>query len=212
MINLKSDNLLKYCANHSIAESKLMYSIREYTNNNEKIPQMVCGPQVAGVLKMLINLTGSERILEIGTFTGYSSAAMAEEISDIGEIHTCELMEKHAQTAKKMWKGSNVEDRIIIHLGDAIESIEGFKTESFDLIFIDGNKEQYLDYYKKSIYLIKTKGIIVLDNMLWSGSVLDPKDNESKILNSCNYYIKNDSRTKNILLPIRDGLMICQKI
>ena len=114
--------------------------------------------------------------------------------------------------AKKMWKNSHVEDKITIHVGDAIVSMEEFKTESFDLIFIDGNKEQYLDYYKKSIYLLKRKGIIILDNMLWSGSVLDPKDSESKILDLCNDYIQNDERIKNLLIPIRDGLMICQKI
>ena len=212
MINVDSDRIVKYCTNHSIVESQLLSSIREYTNCNEKIPQMVCGAQVAGILKMLINLTGSEKILEIGTFTGYSSAAMAEEVSELGKVHTCELMEKHAQTAKKMWKNSHVEDKITIHVGDAIVSMEEFKTESFDLIFIDGNKEQYLDYYKKSIYLLKRKGIIILDNMLWSGSVLDPKDSESKILDLCNNYIQNDERVKNLLIPIRDGLMICQKI
>tara|TARA_B100001750_G_C15482944_1_gene586622 strand:+ start:511 stop:1149 length:639 start_codon:yes stop_codon:yes gene_type:complete len=212
MFNIQSDNILKYCINHSISESQLMYSIRDYTNSNEKIPQMVCGAQVAGILKMIINLTSCERILEIGTFTGYSSAAMAEEIPESGEIHTCELMEKHANTAKKLWKNSNIENKITVHIGDAILSMEEFQTESFDLIFIDGNKEQYLDYYKKSIYLLKSKGIIILDNMLWSGSVLNPKDNESKILNLCNDYIQNDIRVNNLLIPIRDGLMICQKI
>jgi len=212
MININLDNIIKYCSTYSITESELMFSIRDHTNNNEKIPQMVCGPQVAGILKMIISLTHSERILEIGTFTGYSSAAMAEEISESGEIHTCELMDGHAKTAKKLWKNSKVSDKITIHLGDAILSMEGFNTESFDLIFIDGNKEQYLDYYKKSIYLLKSKGVLILDNMLWGGSVLNPKDNESKVLSSCNKYIQNDTRVKNLLIPIRDGLMICQKI
>ena len=135
---------------------------------------------------------------------------MAESNSNC-EIHTCEAMEKHVKTAHTFIKKANLENNITVHHGQALDTLETFKTNYFDLAFIDADKINYLEYYKRIITLIKTGGIIVLDNMLWSGEVIDPKDEQSKVLNKTAQFIQNDSRVFNTLLPIRDGLMVCYK-
>ena len=201
----------KYCFEHSEEESKLQKKIREWTYKNERYPQMISGAMVGNLLYLLIKSISAKKILEVGMFTGYSAAAMARALPDDGEIHTCEYMDEHIQTAKKFFNKSKYKKMIKIHHGPAINSLENFKINSFDFAFIDADKINYLNYYLRCIHLIKPNGIIVLDNMLWSGNVINPKDEDSKKLREVGDYIKKDKRVHNILLPIRDGLMICIK-
>ena len=171
---------------------------------------MISGNMVGNFLQLLIQSSNSKRILEIGTFTGYSSIKMAENNTDC-EIHTCELMGKHANTAVQFIEEAGLTENIIVHQGPALQTLETFKINSFDFAFIDADKVNYLEYYKRTIMLLKKGGIVVLDNMLWSGEVLNPKDDNSKALQKTAMFINDDKRVYNMLLPIRDGLMICYK-
>ena len=206
------DNKLeKYCIEHSDKENELQKKIRKYTFDNERYPQMMSGAIVGNILFTLIKTINAKKILEIGMFTGYSAAAMVKALPNDGELHTCEYMEEHIKTAKKYFDQTKYKKMIKIHSGLAIKTLENFKINTFDFIFIDADKINYLNYYLRCVHLVKSKGIIVLDNMLWSGKVIDPIDEDSKKIRQTGDYIQNDNRVNNILLPVRDGLMICTK-
>tara|TARA_Y100000994_G_scaffold246069_1_gene248688 strand:- start:432 stop:1061 length:630 start_codon:yes stop_codon:yes gene_type:complete len=208
---MKNDFIDNYCFEHSEEENNLQQRIREYTFKNEKFPQMLSGLMVGNILFSLIKSINAKKILEVGMFTGYSAASMAKALPQDGEIHTCEYMEEHIKTAKKYFKNSKYNDMINFHQGLAIDTLESFKINSFDFAFIDADKINYKNYYLRCVHLIKSKGIIVLDNMLWSGGVIEPEDKDSQVLRETADYIQKDKRVFNILIPIRDGLMICIK-
>ena len=205
------NDIENYCINYSKKESKLLSSLKKFTYENEEAPQMISGELVGNLLMMLIQTSKSKKILEVGMFTGYSALNMAECLPEDAEIHTCEIMDKHIDTAKRFFKQSEHSNKIFIHKGNACKTLEEFKVNSFDFIFIDADKINYINYYKKCMHLVKSGGIIILDNMLWGGSVLNPKDEQSIILNKLAKLINEDKRNTNIMLPIRDGLMICYK-
>jgi len=209
MIN--KEQIDNYCCLNSIDESQDLKKIREYTFKHEDIPAMISGPLVVNFLKSLIKLKNVKKILEIGMFTGYSALGMAEELSDDGEIHTCELMLRHTETAQKFFNQTKHKNKIHIQHGRALDLIQNYSINSFDMIFIDADKINYINYYKHAMQLIKNHGIIVLDNMLWGGEVLNPKTEEASTLGKLNQIISDDKRTFNMLLPIRDGLMLCIK-
>ena len=208
---MKNDLIDKYCIEHSEHENNLQKKIREYTFKHEAYPQMISGIIVGNFLCSLIKSMNARKILEVGMFTGYSAASMARAVPNDGEIHTCEYMDEHIQTADNFFSKSNYKNIIKIHGGLALETLETFKVNSFDFAFIDADKINYLNYYLRCMHLVKTNGIIVLDNMLWSGEVINPKDDDSKKLRETGDYIQNDNRVINMLIPIRDGLMVCIK-
>ena len=208
---MNKKNIDKYCIENSLRESENLKRIREYTYKYENIPAMISGPLVVNFLKSIIKLSKVKKILEIGMFTGYSALGMAEALPDDGEIYTCELMLPHTKTAKKFFDQTKHKNKIHIQHGAALDLIENHSINSFDMIFIDADKINYINYYKHAMQLIKNNGIIVLDNMLWGGEVLNPKTEEASVLNELNAIIFNDSRNINMLIPIRDGLMLCIK-
>ena len=203
--------MLDYCQDHSNADSSLLMELINYTWENEEIPQMISGQLVGNFLKSLIKLLRAKRIVEVGTFTGYSALQMAEALPIDGRIYTCELMEKHAKTAQSFFDRSEYGNKITIHQGSALNSLEQLQAGSFDMAFIDADKTNYLEYYQRCLALIKKGGVIILDNMLWGGDVLDPQDEDAKTLRKTGDFIQNDDRVFNTLLPIRDGLMLCLK-
>ena len=211
MSKLKSENILDYCRQHSRSDSLLLSELEKYTWENEDVPQMISGQLVGKFLQSIIIMINAKRIVEVGTFTGYSALQMAEVIPKDGEIHTCELMKKHVNTAQSFFDRSEFGNKITIHEGPALNSLEQLPSSNFDMAFIDADKSNYLNYYKRCITLVRTGGVIILDNMLWDGNVLDPKDDDSKILRKTGDYIQQDKRVFNVLFPIRDGLMLCIK-
>ena len=211
MLSHLPENILEYCNDHSEEDNDLLLELKEFTYKNEDIPQMLCGSQVGNFLQMMIRSIDASKILEIGMFTGYSALKMAYASSQNTKVHTCEIMDKHIKTAQSFFDRSEVGNKIVVHSGPALDSIEQMEVNSFDLAFIDADKNNYLEYYKRSRLLIKSRGIIVLDNMLWSGEVLDPKDQESRVLNKTARFINGDDMMHNMLIPIRDGLMVCIK-
>ena len=211
-MNLISEEIEQYCLDQSQQDTGLLKELVNKTLKEEEIPQMLSGPLVGGLLQLLIKITGAKNILEIGMFTGYSTLKMAEALPEDGEIHTCELMEKHVKTAESWFNKSNDGYKITIHHGRAIDQLSSFKIGSFDLIFIDADKTNYPEYYRISTALLKVGGIVVLDNMLWNGEVLNPKDDNAKALRETAELIKNNHRLESLLLPVRDGILIYRKI
>ena len=211
-MNLISKEIEQYCLDQSQPDTGLLKALVNKTLEEEEIPQMLSGPLVGGLLQLLIKITGAKNILEIGMFTGYSTLKMAEALPEDGEIHTCELMEKHVKTAESWFNKSNDGYKITIHHGRAIDQLNSFKISSFDLIFIDADKINYPEYYRRSTTLLKVGGIAVLDNMLWDGEVLNPKDRNAKALRETAELIKNNHRLESLLLPVRDGILIYRKL
>ena len=199
-----------YCANYSVKDDKLLNELIEYTYNNKEAPNMISGNMVGNFLCILLKSIKAKMVLDVGMFTGYSALKLASSIPSDGEIHTFELAENHIKSAKKFFKQSKY-NNIIIHEGEALKNLETLKTNTFDFAFIDADKMNYMEYYKRCMKLIKVHGIIVLDNMLWDGKVLNPNDDDSIALYNTAKYINKDQRVYNHMLPIRDGLMVCYK-
>ena len=211
-MHLVSKDIEQYCKDYSLDDTNLLKELSNTTWQTEDKPQMLCGSLVGGLLQMLIKISGAKRVLEIGMFTGYSTLKMAEALPDDGEIHSCELMEKHIVTARNWFIKSDVNYKISIHKGEAVKSLDEFRAGSFDLMFVDADKTGYPEYYRKGTMLLKNGGIAIFDNMLWSGSVLTLEDGDAKALRETAELIKNDGRLEQLLLPVRDGLMIYRKI
>ena len=165
------NNIEDYCIKYSEKESQIVSEIKKFTFQSEEAPQMISGEIVGNLLMMLIKTGNYKKILEVGMFTGYSALNMAEILPEDGELHTCEIMDRHIKTANKFFNRSKHGTKIFIHKGDACKTLEQFEAKSFDFIFIDADKNNYINYYKKCIQLLKPGGIIVLDNMFWGGSV-----------------------------------------
>ena len=208
---LNKEEILKYCESYSNKDSKILKELIEFTFKNEPAPQMISGVQVGNFLQSLVMATGAKKILEIGMFTGYSALKMAEVLPKNGQIDTCESGENHIKTAKHFFSKSKHETKIKIHSGPALESIKVFKPNTFDLCFIDADKNNYKNYYIECLKLIKNGGSLVIDNMLWGGSVLNPKDKETKTIAETAKIINADESVHNTMLTIRDGLMLCIK-
>tara|TARA_B100002052_G_scaffold291640_1_gene312002 strand:- start:53502 stop:54143 length:642 start_codon:yes stop_codon:yes gene_type:complete len=208
---IKKKEILNYCEKNSVQDSQNLKDLIEYTYKNEPAPQMISGLQVGNFLQSLVMATNAKKILEIGTFTGYSALKMAEVLPKDGTIDTCELGENHVKTAKYFFSKSKHGKKIKIHTGPALETIKAFEPNTFDLCFIDADKNNYKNYYIECIKLIKNGASLVIDNMLWGGSVLNPKDKETKTIAETAKIINADKTVHNTMLTIRDGLMLCIK-
>ena len=211
-MNFSLEKIEKYCKDFSFKDSPLLSDLTESTWSSEKLPQMLSGSLVGGLLQTIIRISGAVNILEIGMFTGYSALKMAEALPENGKIHTCELMGKHINTAREWFKKSESGYKISIHEGPALQSLERMKDLTFDLVFIDADKVNYPNYYKRTYDLLKKGGVGILDNMLWSGKVIDPSDKESIALRETAELIRNNDKLYPLLLPVRDGVMVYQKI
>lgn len=173
--------------------------------------KMMVGALEGQFLKMLATMTGARRILEIGMYTGYSTLAWAEAMPKDGRVVTCEINPEWAEIAKRFFAESVHGQKIEIKLGPALESLKTI-WGPFDICFIDADKENYGTYYDLCLELARPRGLIVLDNMLLSGKVLDPRDAASRAVDALNKRIRNDPRVENVLLPVRDGIMLVRKL
>ena len=211
-MSFNPEKIESYCKKFSIKDSSLLSELTKSTWQSEDIPQMLSGSLVGGLLQTLIKISGAVNVLEIGMFTGYSALKIAEALPRNGKLHTCELMDKHIKTATQWFKKSKNGDKITVHKGPAIKSLEKMKSFSFDMVFIDADKVNYPKYHTISLELLKKGGIGILDNMLWSGKVIDPSDKESIALRETAELIINNDRLSPLLLPVRDGVMIYHKM
>ena len=203
-----------YSETHTSAESELLAELNRKTHLKVLMPNMLSGHLQGRLLAMISKMIQPSRVLEIGTYTGYSALCMAEGLTAEGKIFTIDINEELESMVRDYIAKAKLDQKINFIVGNALEVIPELD-EEFDLVFIDADKENYFKYYNLIIEKLRPGGFILADNVLWSGKVLDldnNKDSETMALNSFNEQIQNDKRVENILLPIRDGLMLLRKL
>ncbi len=201
-----------YAERHSMPESAMCRALREETLRTMEYPQMVVGPLEGAFLKMMTRLVGAKRVLEIGMFTGYSALCFAEALPDDGEIITCEINEQSAAMARRYFGQVPVGKKINIRMGPALDTMRTL-TGPFDVIFIDADKTSYLNYYRRSLDLLAPNGVILIDNVLWSGEVLKqpPPDESTAAIQELNRTVSTDPRVSAVLVTIRDGILVIRR-
>ncbi|MBA4319357.1 MAG: methyltransferase [Flavobacterium sp.] len=205
-----SQDLENYIEQHSEKEPELLAALNKETYQKVLLPRMLSGHFQGRVLSMLSKLIRPVNILEIGTYTGYSALCLCEGMQENGTLHTIDIKEELVDFQRKHFDKSPWGNQIVQHLGEALDIIPTLDTK-FDLVFIDADKENYINYFELIVPKMNKGGIIISDNVLWSGKVLEPlqkNDLSTKILLEYNQLLKNDSRVETVLLPIRDGLTV----
>ena len=205
-----SQELEDYIEQHSEKEPALLAALNKETYQKILLPRMLSGHFQGRVLSMLSKLIRPVNILEIGTFTGYAALCLCEGMQENGQLHTIDVKEELVDFQRKYFDKSPWGNMIVQHLGEAISIIPTLDLK-FDLVFIDADKENYINYFELIFPKMNKGGIILSDNVLWSGKVLEPlqkNDLSTKILLEYNQLLKNDNRVETVLLPIRDGLTV----
>ena len=199
----------EYASAHSVAESDVCRLIREETYRTQDCPQMVVGPLEAAFLKVMALAVRATRVLEVGTFTGYSALAMAEALPEDGTVMTCEIDPDSAAFARRHWDKSPHGKKIEVRVGPALETLRTL-TDPFDVIFIDADKANYVNYYRRAKDLIAPTGVILIDNVLWSGRVLNARhpDPSTTAIQELNRVVASDPRVTAVLLTLRDGVFV----
>ena len=206
------EKIENYSVENTSRESDLLSELNRETWAKVMTPRMLSGHLQGRILSMISNMLKPKIIIEIGTYTGYSALCLAEGLSENGTLHTIDINEEYTSYAHKYFQKSEYTDKIIQHIGSAVDVIPSI-LEKVQLVFIDADKENYSNYYNLIFDKLEIGGYIIADNVLWSGKVVEVKmDEETKALDEYNKMIHNDNRVENILLPVRDGLMICKKI
>lgn len=206
-------NIYEYCEMHTSPESKVLADLNHETYMTQKVPRMLAGHLQGVFLRMISRMIEPHRILEIGTFTGYSAINLAYGLERGGMLHTIEINIGQQEIIRKYVREAGLEDRIILHFGEALKIIPTLN-ESWDLVYIDADKENYLNYYKLLIDILRPGSFILADNALWDGKVLLKKnkmENETQGIVEFNDFVNHDDRVENMVLPLRDGVMIIRK-
>lgn len=208
---LVNEEVERYALEHTESETDIFLRLQTETYATMQSPNMQVGRIEGKFLKMLVQLVGAQNILEIGMFTGYSALMMAEGLPDNGTLITCDINPKAEEVARKYFAESPHGHKIQIRMGNALETIPTL-TNTLDLVFIDADKKNYVNYYEACLPLLRSGGLIVADNVLWSGRVLAPEDDDSKTIVAFNNHVLNDSRVENVCLTVRDGIMLARKL
>lgn len=209
-MRITAPDIEHYCRDRTRRESPALAALAAETNAALADPGMMCGPIEGTLLRILVQAIGARRVLEIGTFTGYSALSMAEGLPDGGEVVTCELDPAHATAARRLTAASPHGCKIRVHEGPALQTLSTLRGP-FDLAFIDADKRGYAEYYETALALLRPGGLIAIDNALWSGGVLAPSDEAGRTIDALNRRIETDPRVEGVLLPIRDGLHLARK-
>lgn len=211
-----SDALYDYLLAVSLREPEILAELRRETMAMAQ-RSMQIAPEQGQFMALLVRLTGARRILEIGTFTGYSALAMALALPPEGRIIACDVSEEWTEVARRYWQRAGVGDRIELRLAPALETLDtligGGAGSSFDFAFIDADKSRYLEYYERTLTLLRPGGLIAVDNTLWGGSVVDPdkSDPDTVAIRAFNAALHDDPRIELSLVPIGDGLTLARK-
>ena len=202
----------QYIADHSSPEGDYLYRLFRATHVERLAPQMASGHIQGRLLKFLVKMIRPHRILEIGTFTGYSGLCMAEGLDEGGKLYTFEVEDELEDFTRRWIDGSPFADKIEFIIGNALEIVPTLG-EKFDLVFMDGNKREYIKYYEMAMEYLNDGGWILADNTLWDGHVIDPErqDAQTNGVRAFNDLIRNDERVEVVILPLRDGLTIIRK-
>lgn len=209
-MQLIAETIDRYIAAHTEPESDLLRALAEETRRETRLPQMQVGHVEGAFLRMLVRLSRAERILEIGTFTGYSALVMAEALPEDGELITCDIDSHAVSIAKKYWDQSPHGYKIESMLGPALDTIP-MMDGLFDFAFIDADKENYIYYWEAILPKMRPGGLIAADNVLWSGKVLKPSEKTDHALVAFNDRVIRDSRVESVMLTVRDGVTLAWK-
>jgi caffeoyl-CoA O-methyltransferase len=200
----------QFAHDHTEPETDLYVRLREETYRVMQWPEMQVDVIEGRFLQMLVRLSSAKSILELGMFTGYSALMMAEALPDNGHLITCEIDPKAEAIARRYFAESPHGDKITIRMGPALDTTKTL-TGPLDLVFIDADKVNYSNYYEACLPLLKSGGLVVADNVLWSGKVVDPKDADDHAIVAFNRLVQSDPRVKNVCLTVRDGMMLAWK-
>lgn len=201
-----------YAQAHSMPESDLCRALREETQRRMEAPQMLVGPLEGAFLKMMTQLVQATSVLEIGMFTGYSALCFAEALPANGTVLTCEVDEESSALARRYFARSPIGKKIEVRMGPALETMRYLKGP-FDLIFIDADKVNYVNYYRRALDLLAPQGVILIDNVLWDGDVLKqpPPDDKTAAIQELNRTVSSDPRISAVLVTIRDGVLVIRR-
>jgi caffeoyl-CoA O-methyltransferase len=202
-----------YAKRFSSPLDAVLQELEDFTLQNHPHAHMISGHVQGKVLEMISSMIQPQHILEVGTFTGFSALCLVKGLQQGGKLHTIELREEDAETAKKYFAKANVNDKIILHIGDARQVISTLK-EQWDLVFIDADKVSYIDYYELTLPHVKQGGFILADNVLFHGEVLqnELKGKNAKAVHAFNEHVAKDNRVQKVLLTVRDGLLLIKKL
>ena len=211
-----SDELYAYAQRVGVREPDLLRQLREET---ARLPQsrMQISPEQGALMAMLVGLMGARRCLEVGTFTGYSALSVALALPAEGRLVCCDLSREWTDVARRYWDSAGVADRIELRIGPASDTLDALLAEgdadSFDFAFIDADKPNYDAYYERALRLVRPGGVIAIDNVLWSGAVIDPEDDtpDTRAIRALNDKIAGDERVDAVLVPIGDGLTLARR-
>ncbi len=212
-MNAAIETLYEYCENHSSNEPEVLRQISRDTHANLLKPRMLSGHLQGRLLSMISQILQPKNVLEIGTFVGYSAICLAEGLAENGRLITIEANEEFETKIKFNINLAGLNDKIDLKIGNALEVIPNLNCK-FDLVFIDADKLNYIKYYDLVIEKLNIGGLIISDNVLWDGKVMETSKNDAttKLLRAFNVHVQNDNRTNKVLLPIRDGLFVSRKI
>ena len=209
IINAKAE---AYAADFSTPTDELLSEIEKFTLENHPHPNMLSGPVQGKLLEMISKMIQPKRILEVGTFVGYSGLCLTKGLTAKGELHTIELRKEDAEISRNYFKKSLYRKQIILHEGNALDIIPALN-ETWDLVFIDADKVNYINYYELTLPQLKKGGWVLADNVLFHGEVLEERitGKNAKAIHAFNEHIKNDRRVEHVLVTVRDGIMLIQK-
>jgi caffeoyl-CoA O-methyltransferase len=201
-----------YAEAHTSPHAELLQRLAAETRATLERPQMLTGTVEGRFLEFLVYALDALRILEIGTYSGYSAISMAAALPQEGRIDTCEVDERHAEVARRYIAEADLADRITVHVGPALETIERLGGE-YDFVFIDADKENYVNYYEAVLPRLSERGAIAADNTLWSGRVVDDSDDSeaTRAIRAFNDHVRDDSRVVSVMLTVRDGVTLIRR-
>lgn len=200
-----------YLQAHTTPPPAIVKNLIQATKTETALPNMLSGPVEGRFLSMLVKMLNAKRVLEIGTFTGFSALMMAEGLSADGILTTYEVRPEHAQIAQRYFDQSPHGHKIKLKLGNALQMLED-DHQVYDFAFIDADKKNYPNYYELAVTKLRSGGMIAVDNALWGGEVLNPTDDSTRAIAETNRFAREDKRVETVLLPIRDGILLVRKI
>jgi caffeoyl-CoA O-methyltransferase len=207
-----SEEIERYAEEHTTEPTDLLRRLAEETRETLQSPQMLTGTIEGRLLEFLVFALGARRVLELGTYSGYSAVSMAAVLPAGGHIDTCELNETHATVAKRYIEEAGYAHLVTVHVGPALETIARLEGE-FDFVFIDADKENYVNYYEAVFPRLSERGLIAADNTLWSGRVLDESDESegTRAIRAFNEHVRSDERADSVMLTVRDGVTLIRR-
>jgi caffeoyl-CoA O-methyltransferase len=209
------DRLYDYLLKTGVRESELLKELRAETSKLSSAGMQI-GPDQGAFMHLLAGVIGAKRALEIGTFTGYSSLCVASALPADGKLICCDVSEEYTSIARNYWRRAGLESKIELRLGPAVATLDALieaKVPEFDFVFIDADKTNYSNYYERALKLVRTGGLIAIDNVLWGGDVADPAENDEDTvaIRALNEKVRTDERVTLAMIPLGDGLTLARK-